>query len=286
MKRITIILMFAFFITGNIMAQGTIRGNVQTTITLSGEEKKEPLIGADVYVRYGGDFIRTRTNDNGDYTLTALEPGTYSVTVTSLHTDTVVIYDVNVTTGNITFVKDLVVPLGRQMEPFVVTPNETLRTGSPSKGEMRRGELEKMPEPGNINLAIHYMGGGTYISDNGRDISFRGARIGDALYIIDGVKQRGTNVSLPNRAIGTINAWHGGIPAQYGDTMGGVVVIETMSYFDWENQQEVNALIREQEKKLEKELEKEKLEKIQNEKDDNNNNDDDNIENDDNELLE
>jgi hypothetical protein len=46
----------------------------------------------------------------------------------------------------------------------------------------------------------------------------------------------------PSMAIGSIMVYTGGVPSKYGDYSGGVVVVETMSYFDWVAQQESKRL--------------------------------------------
>ena len=242
MKRKILLLVCLVAATFSVAAQGSIRGNIKTLQIHEGEEKIEPLTNAEVYVMYGGSIIRAHTNNHGDYTLRPLEPGTYNVTISSIFIDTVTIPGVVVSGTGMAMVQDMVVPLGRSMTPVVIRPNETIRDESPSKGELKHGELSKLPDPGNINHAVELFGG-AWVSDNGRQISFRGARIGDAAYYVDGVRQRGTDVSVPRGAIATLNVWNGGVPAQYGDFMGGVVAIETMSYFDWLNQQEVKRLI-------------------------------------------
>ena len=72
------------------------------------------------------------------------------------------------------------------------------------------------------------------------ELVFRGARKGDMIYLIDGVKTRDAG-SLPGVSIGRMQVYTGGLPAKYGDTLGGVVVIESKSYFDlyrsWESDQ-------------------------------------------------
>ncbi|MFO7722345.1 MAG: carboxypeptidase regulatory-like domain-containing protein [Bacteroidales bacterium] len=249
MKRHFILFLLTVMPVIYIAAQGTIRGNVTTVLLQGGQETVAPLVGAEVYVTYGGSMIKTTTNNHGDYTIKPLEPGIYNVTINSILIDTLVVTNIQVSGTGVTFVEDKKVPLGRSLDRVVISSSTSLRNASPSKGELKGADLDNLPDP-NINKAIELMGG-TWVSDNGRQISFRGARIGDALYIIDGVRQRSTEVSLPNRSIATINAWHGGVPAEYGDFMGGVVVIETMSYFDWENQQEVKRLIKKKEKELE-----------------------------------
>jgi outer membrane receptor protein involved in Fe transport len=68
----------------------------------------------------------------------------------------------------------------------------------------------------------------------GGQVIIRGSRPGDAVYYIDGVKM--TDMSaVPGVAIGGLEAYTGGIPAKYGDTTGGVIILETKSYFDLYN---------------------------------------------------
>ncbi|MDT8308066.1 MAG: hypothetical protein RQ866_00950, partial [Bacteroidales bacterium] len=77
---------------------------------------------------------------------------------------------------------------------------------------------------------------------NSNEVTFRGARVGDALYLVDDVPQRSMSTNIPNRAIGNIKTIYGGVPSRYGDFMGGVIVVETRSYFEWLNEQHINEL--------------------------------------------
>jgi hypothetical protein len=60
------------------------------------------------------------------------------------------------------------------------------------------------------------------------------------IFMLDGVKGN-EMMNVPSCAIGRMMVYTGGIPAKYGDTLGGVVVMETKSYFDlyraWEAEQ-------------------------------------------------
>jgi outer membrane receptor protein involved in Fe transport len=79
--------------------------------------------------------------------------------------------------------------------------------------------------------------------DQNDNLSFRGGRSNDMLVIMDGVKMRGLP-NLPAAAYESINIYLGGLPAKYGDTTGGAVIIESKSYFDyyrqWKAEQEIN----------------------------------------------
>lgn len=249
MKKFITLFVILLCATWIARGQGTIRGTVYLNVPdEQGESQKQPLMFATVYITYGGEKIYAQTNQHGDYVLRPVQPGTYTVTILSSQIDTIFVPGVTVSGSSVSYVPDIV-SNGKMLELVVINPNETLRTGTPAKSELKPEEIEKLPN-NSINHMVELLGG-TYVSDNGRQISFRGARIGDALYIIDGVRQRSTDVSLPNGSIATLNAWHGGVPAEFGDFTGGVVVIETKSYFDWENQQEIKRLIAAQDARLE-----------------------------------
>jgi TonB-dependent Receptor Plug Domain. len=59
----------------------------------------------------------------------------------------------------------------------------------------------------------------------------RGARSGNMAYFIDGVKVNGVG-KIPGAAIGGLTVYTSAIPAKYGDTSGGVIIMETKSYAD------------------------------------------------------
>lgn len=68
------------------------------------------------------------------------------------------------------------------------------------------------------------------VDDDGQ-LMFRGARKGDMIYILDGIKSNEV-YSVPSCSINRMMVYTGGLPAKYGDTLGGAIVVETKSYFD------------------------------------------------------
>jgi hypothetical protein len=68
------------------------------------------------------------------------------------------------------------------------------------------------------------------MSDDG-ELMFRGARKGDMIYVLDGIKSNEV-FNVPSCAIGKMMVYTGGLPAKYGDTLGGAIILETKSYFD------------------------------------------------------
>jgi len=90
--------------------------------------------------------------------------------------------------------------------------------------------LKEAPVKFDIKKLVTSMSSDVRQSEDG-ELVFRGARKGDMIYLIDGVKTRDAG-SVPSVSIGRMQLYTGGLPAKYGDTLGGVVVIESKSYFD------------------------------------------------------
>ena len=72
------------------------------------------------------------------------------------------------------------------------------------------------------------LGGGTNNSDG--ETHIRGARGEATKYIVDGMSING-DPGIPSSAIDYLEVITAGIPAKYGDTNGGIIYIETKSYF-------------------------------------------------------
>jgi hypothetical protein len=68
------------------------------------------------------------------------------------------------------------------------------------------------------------------MADDG-ELIFRGARKGDMIYVVDGVKLNEV-YNVPSCSIKRMMVYTGGLPAKYGDTLGGAIVVETLGYFD------------------------------------------------------
>ena len=64
------------------------------------------------------------------------------------------------------------------------------------------------------------------------EVYIRGSRPLSTQYITDGIKMPDGKIGIPGQAIGSMKVYTGGIPANYGDVTGGVIVVETMSYYD------------------------------------------------------
>jgi hypothetical protein len=174
----------------------------------------------------------TMTDEKGKYEFSMLEPGNYTVKVVTV--DMTVAQDVVVAT-------DEYKPLEFQMamaggdddgpgigigpiciydskrEVFTVEPKqmttytyEDIQNGGPGRGiedfvSMTPGFVQK---------------------DAGDPLNFKGGRPDANATYIDGMKLRGSD-EMPMGAIAQISVVTGGLPAEYGDVMGAVIVVTT-----------------------------------------------------------
>jgi hypothetical protein len=125
----------------------------------------------------------------------------------------------------------------QSIDPVIVTaidPNRIrLEYGSLPVREVTAEDLEHSPSRFDIKGMVTGASSEVRMTDDG-ELVFRGARKGDMIYVLDGVKS--SEISrVPGVAIARMQIYTGGLPAKYGDTLGGAIVVETKSYFDLYN---------------------------------------------------
>ncbi|MFP5471656.1 MAG: carboxypeptidase-like regulatory domain-containing protein [Bacteroidia bacterium] len=233
------ILLSTLLLTSAVFAQdnsGEIHGKLLDVDT------KEPLSYMPVYVKNGNNKIGAQTNDEGKFVIKPLPVGTYVLyTMTLDGKEQALRSDIIVKPNSIAFAKDVLAsPV--YLDTLVVKPEEKIidpeETSVITMDAKTIGESAAKRNPAAL---ISTMNSGIKIDDD-NNLYLRGARQNDMLIIMDGVKMRGLP-SLPATAYESISAYLGGLPAKYGDTMGGAIIIESKSYFDyyrqWKAQQEI-----------------------------------------------
>lgn len=250
MKTIKMIIVLAFIPFIFIKAQnaGSLNGKVYEA------SSKQPLIGCNVYIDDDGRKIGTITDIDGNYTLKPLPSGTYQVnySYTGYTSKIVAAY---VFPGEKTFMKNVNLSEGIMMDEAVVTAEKNdarlIDPGQIGKTNMLPGEIKNIAGSNNPVMVIRAISSEVQISKDGKDIVFRGSRNGSSACYIDGVKQANLNATIPGCAIGSIVVYSGGIPAQYGDVTGGIIVLETKNYFDVRAERRILASKKKDEKSIE-----------------------------------
>jgi len=205
------------------MAQGSpgeIKGKVFNDLM-----DPEPYV--EVWVDISGtNQMKVETDDKGAFTLKPLDPGTYVVYATSFGYDTTIIEKVKVMPDQITFINDIDVTAAVQKtakKSIIDKVDPTLKT-------MDSDQIALIPVRYDAKAMVASMSPEIKQGANG-ELYFRGSRNGASVYYVDGIKLRNELANLPARSYGSIQVYTGGVPAKYGDTTGGVVAIETQSYF-------------------------------------------------------
>lgn len=220
-------------------SQGAL-GEVKGTI-LEGDTEASAF-GAHVFIVSGGQQYNSRTDDRGSFRISGIPAGKYILNVSYLG-DTMNNIMVNVPmdgiyqAGDIHFKSSVL-----NIEVINVSYNRDelkLIDGDLPVTRLTAEEITRSPVKTDIKALINSMSSDVRMTNDG-ELVFRGARKGDMLYLMDGVKTASVG-NVPSASIGRMMIFTGGLPAKYGDTLGGVVVMETKSYFDlyraWESEQ-------------------------------------------------
>lgn len=234
MKSISkaLLLGITFLLLTNIKAQNN-SGEIQGKVFEA--ETGEALPFANVYVKIGEQLVGSTTDYEGKFTLKPLKPGIYNVSISFVGLATKEIKGVQVKPEKISYIKDCYLVSSILMPDIDIEAWKTpiIDKGNPSIQSIGVKQIQQSPLMRSPVELISVTVPGVNVDVNG-GVSIRGARTGDVGYYIDGVKSNSLE-GLPGRAIGNMSVYTGGVPAQYGDVTGGVIIVETVSYFDLYN---------------------------------------------------
>ncbi|MBX7241293.1 MAG: TonB-dependent receptor [Bacteroidia bacterium] len=223
LRKISFIVFFFTVLVSIAVGQdGKISGRVY-------DDKGNPVQYPTVSLLRGEEVVNgAYGDDQGFYSIQPVDPGTYTVQADILG-GTIKIENVSVASGQ-TRDLDIRLPSGQQMRTdsvIIVSFRIPVFEKDPgAQGTIVDGKQVRNRGSRNIN-AIASTTPGVFQSDEGdNSLSFRGAREGGTMYIVDGVKVRGSP-NLPQSAIGQMQIITGGTPSEYGDFTGGVVSITT-----------------------------------------------------------
>ncbi|MCB9189484.1 MAG: carboxypeptidase-like regulatory domain-containing protein [Flavobacteriales bacterium] len=196
------------------------------------KDTKEPIPFANVHVMASGEMVGSQTNFDGKYTLKPLPAGKYDIVVSCVGYQTYTITGNEVKPDQITFADSVLLSSDLLLPPVIVEAKiNIIEVETHNKVTINSKAIAISPVKQNIAMLAVGTGQVSTSADGG-EIYFRGARAGDAIYLVDGVKITGSTPRIPSSGIKSLSVYSGGLPAKYGDTMGGVIVVETKSYFD------------------------------------------------------
>ena len=201
------------------------------TATLQGvitdQKTGEPIPFANIIAERGGTQVGGATSDfDGKYSIRPIEPGRYDVKATYVGYKPLLIQNVVVTANQIRFLDIKMEPTSIALEEFEVLEYAIPlidKDQTSSGATVTAEEIAKMPNRSANAIAVSV--GGVFSADGERG-SVRGQRAEGTIMYIDGIRVRGSS-SLPEAAIEQVSVILGGVPAQYGDAVGGIINVTT-----------------------------------------------------------
>ncbi|MEA3495917.1 MAG: carboxypeptidase-like regulatory domain-containing protein [Bacteroidota bacterium] len=217
-KKISLLLLaitVLFFSTNAQSSFGTLKGRVTDSET--GEELPFSNV---VIMQNGVQKGGASTNMDGYYIIKPIPAGTYDVVATYVGYHKVMVKGYVIGSNKISFQNIKMHLKGLKVEEIeiIVYSKPLVEKDEGSGGRLSKKEIEKAPTRSVgelVDLTAGVTGG-----------SVKGQRTSGTVYYVDGVKVRGFT-GIPQGSIQEINTMTGGIPAQYGDLVGGVVSITT-----------------------------------------------------------
>lgn len=221
-KTLTIILSLIFASVSYGQSNfGKIQGKVTDAKTKAPISYATILLQKDG-IRKGGAY----TDDNGKYSLPALDPGDYTITVTYLDYQDKKITGIEVSGNSTKFLNIEMNQKGADdaeaIGPVVIRAGRPLIEKDKNQQTLSSSDLTKLPTRSLNAIAAT----SSAVNQTSAGLSFIGGRTDGTAYFVDGVRVVGSS-SVPQAAQGQIDIIQSGIPAQYGDFTGGAISITT-----------------------------------------------------------
>jgi hypothetical protein len=204
---------------------GTISGYVYE------EEDSSTLIPlARMWVETESGNRYAKSEIDGSYKINGLRPGIYNLTVAADNFDTmkiasIMVYSDGITNSNVYCTND------NLLKAVVIIHNRVKIETEIPRIQVLMEDIDHSLNIRDPKALLAAMSSDIKMVEGTSDVIIRGSRPGDAIFYIDGVKANDMS-SIPGASVQGLEAYTGGIPAKYGDTTGGVVVLETKGYFD------------------------------------------------------
>lgn len=207
---------------GAFAQSGSIKGKIYDKAT------KEPLAFASVVAEINGAQLGGAQSDfDGQFSIKPLQPGKYSLKISYVGYNDLIITDVLVSIDKITF-QDLVLSkkvIETKTVEIVSYKVPLIEKGNTQTGAtITREEIQAAPTR-DVKSVVAQAAGVTQ-KDEGDAVNIRGGRSASTDYYIDGIRVRGSE-RLPQSGVEQVTAIVGGTPAQYGDATSGIISITT-----------------------------------------------------------
>lgn len=221
-QRLHIIVLMIIVLATSAFAASKIRGKVKD------KQTAEPLIGASVVI--DGTTQGASTDVNGEFIILNVQPGKYTLRASYLGYQSVSISNVVV---NIDLTTEINFELSSEavsLQAVQIVAEAPLvnKSATNTVVQFKSDQLENIPVRGVQN--VFALSGG--VVSQGGNLYVRGGRAGEVAFYVDGVlvnnpMNRQSALTVINNAIEEVSAQIGGMTAEYGNALSGVVNTST-----------------------------------------------------------
>ena len=194
-------------------------GSLRGVITDQKTGEGVPFANVVVKDAAGGIVNGGTTDFDGQYNINPISAGTYNVEVSVLGYATVKLQDIDIKANSATNKDFKLKEATNELSEVVVKYEAPLIDKNSSVKSFTAEDIKELAVRG-IGGAIATAAGVT--TDANGNVNVRGSRSEGTVYFVNGVKMR-SNVNIPLAAIQSTEVISGGLPAQYGDAVGGIV---------------------------------------------------------------
>ncbi|RKX28374.1 MAG: hypothetical protein DRP47_04495 [Candidatus Zixiibacteriota bacterium] len=220
------------FGVGDAFAAAT--GKIMGTVT--DKSNGEPVIGASVMVV--GTDRGAMTDFDGKYVIPQMEPGEYTLRITSIEYVTVEVTNVEVKADITTEVSQKVESKTTELDKVITVKGkqDQLKIYETSNQQTITKETIEHAPVTTVDELLNQVSG--VVSNTQGEVFIRGGRAGEVSYIVDGVPlndplgglgQAGAQLSLVSGSIQELQVIKDGFDPEYGDALSGIVKITTQT---------------------------------------------------------
>ncbi len=233
MKRIVTVVSFLLFLPSFLLAGTTGKISGKVTDLQTGQ----PLIGANVLIV--GTSLGAATDVNGDYSISHINPGVYTVRTSYIGYKTVTITNVRVNTDLTTSLDFKLPATGVSVGQVTIVATRPLINASNTNAirTTTNTEIQALPIRGVASIIA--LSPGVISQDN--NLYVRGGRQDEVGYYLEGTNitnpmvsimgstmgqtahHSGSQVTVPQEALEEIQVQAGGYTAEYGDANAGII---------------------------------------------------------------
>lgn len=197
--------------------------------TLTNEITKKPLEGVSLLLVGPTGEWDAFTDDKGAYSFAGLNAGSYTLSIIYAAKELKKYEDITLIQDEMK-VMDIQCLLNLDLPTIVVLGSPLIEPGEPTGLiKIKARDIDNSPRKNIADLISVFAGG--YQKEDGKLPQMHGTRQGSMAVYVDGVRMEEAP-NIPTYAIKSMAIYTADLPAKYGDCVGGVVAIDTKTYFD------------------------------------------------------